>query len=273
MANSPTIGPRKIAIEAMFFIVSKIVAFLLDPIFYILLFSLFCIFKKRRGFRFYVFSIGLFCCFFLISTKAVSNVALIQLENFKPSSQRKKHYDAVIVLSGMTKLPNSTMNRVEFNAAADRILAGVELTRDDAADYLIVSGGNGALSGGEKSEAILLEKFAARWGIDPDRILAEATSRNTFENAQESAKIIQKRGFKKLLLITSAFHMYRAHACFVRAGIDTDTLSVDYRGERTPFQDFRRYLPSSEGLYQFSRMVHELIGIAVYWITGKAQFQ
>ena len=256
----------------MFFTISKVITFLIDPIFLLLLFCLFCLVKKRKGFRLYLVLFSLFLCFYAVSTDVVSNAAQNWLEGLKPSSRQKKHYDAVIVLGGMTRLSNSTLDRIEFKEGVDRVLAGIELLKRGKAEYLILSGMNGDLVPRKKSEALILREFAIRWGVDPGKILVESTSRNTYENARESAAVIEGRGFEELLLITSAFHMYRAYACFVKAGIAVDTLSVDYRGKWEPSEDFRRYLPSSEAFARFKNIVHELVGIFVYGVSGKARF-
>ncbi len=256
----------------MFFIISKVVTFLLDPIFFILLFFLLCIIKRKIGFRLRFVLIGLFCCFYLFSINAVSNTALSYLETLKPPSELKKRYDAVIVLSGMVYLSTSTPDRIEFSGAVERIISGIDLVKNNHADYLIISGGDGSLVSAEKSEAELLKEFAIRWGVDQSRILVEGKSKNTYENAIESAKIIEEWGFKKLLLVTSASHMYRAYGCFTKAGVKTDTLSVDFNSIQKFTGDFRRFLPSSASLSSFSYLMHELIGIVVYGITGKARF-
>ena len=127
----------------MFFLISKFTTFVLDPTFLILLFCLVCMVKKRKRIRFYWASVVLFLSFYLISTNFVSHAALNWLEDLKPSSPLQKRYDAVIVLSGMTRLSISTLDQVEFSEAVERILTGIELVRSDRADYMILSGGSG----------------------------------------------------------------------------------------------------------------------------------
>ena len=41
------------------------------------------------------------------------------------------------------------------------------------------------------------------------------------------------RGFEKVLVVTSAFHMRRARECFNKVGIPFDTLAVDFRASST----------------------------------------
>jgi len=184
---------------------------------------------------------------------------------------KDSNYDAIVVLSGMTHLSISTENQIEFSGAADRILKAVELFKQGKADSLILSGGSGALFGDSLSESQLLKNFVIMMGVPSERVHVEANSQNTYQNAVESAKIIKKLGFTKILLVTSAFHMFRAHGCFNKVGIDVDLFPVDYIAQRE-VQDFRDFLPSSGSLNLVSTAIHELTGIVAYLLTGRISF-
>ncbi|MBT4289834.1 MAG: YdcF family protein [Deltaproteobacteria bacterium] len=212
--------------------------------------------------------------FFIIScavtTGFITNKAMGYLENLQQSSSLKDHYDAVIVLSGMLNLKHSNQQSLMFSTAADRIIKGIEIVKNKQADHLIISGGDGGLLSSGKSEAALLADFAKKWGVSEDKIIVEPDSKNTFENALETAKVIQKYQFKQLLLITSAFHMHRSIGCFKNQNVFPDLLLVDFRSRDTPSKDFRNYIPSSAGLNNLSVFIHEITGIIAYYLTGKA---
>ena len=252
----------------MFFYLSKIVTFIIDPVFFILVV---CFFGLIKGRRHKLLGLFVFVILYLVSTPIISNKMLSFLEHLEPPSKQNSPYDAVIVLSGMVDLINSSDSQIEFSGAVDRVLAGMEIVKEGKANYLIISGGDGALIQKGRSEALLLKRFAVKWGIREDRILVDADSRNTYENALKTAKIIEEFRLSKLLLITSAFHMYRAHGCFRRVELDVDILPVDFAtGNKVP--DFRYFLPSSSALAQTSRVLHEFLGILVYGITGRAVY-
>ena len=255
----------------MFFNLSKIITFLLDPLFYIFLVLLIAILSSRYSKKVK----GIFLLFFVISCAAatgfITNKAMGYLENLQQSSPLKNHYDAVIVLSGMLDLELSDQQNPEFSTAVDRIIKGIELIKNNRTDYLIISGGDGGLQSSGKSEAALLGDFAKKWGVPEDKIIIEPDSKNTFENALETAKIIQKYQFKQLLLITSAFHMHRSIGCFKNQNLFPDILLVDFRSSQDhPSKDFRNYIPSSSGLNKLSVLIHEITGIIAYHLTGKA---
>lgn len=256
----------------MFFIISKIINFLIDP-FTFILFSLMVgvlLLKGKRWVRW-----TLFCGVFLgymLSTGFIANKAMVFLEDLKTGSELKNRYDVVVVLSGMVDLKNSNADRIEFGGAVDRILAGFEQLKSGRTDSLIISGGSGDLFDQSQSEATYLKTFLQTIGVPPDHIIVEANSRNTYENSVESKKLIEQRGDRSILLITSAFHMLRAEGCFVANGLRVDVLPVDYRGIRNAPYDMLDFFPSSHNLSKVSLVIHEMVGIVTYRIMGKAVY-
>ncbi len=55
----------------------------------------------------------------------------------------------------------------------------------------------------------LMAKRAAEMGVKPSDIFHDLTSRDTINNWLEAEKIIKKQNFKKVVLISSAFHLMR----------------------------------------------------------------
>ncbi len=255
----------------MFFYLSKIVTFLIDPLFIILTLLLFFLLKgtKRNSTRLILYPA--FAILYLISTGSFANSLLHRLEHAEKPSRLLAHYDAVIVLSGMTDSQNSSADRIEFSGAVDRILAGISLVKKGGADMLIISGGDGSLNQQNKPEARVLRDFSLRWGLHQNQILIDDTSRNTYENAVFTAELLENHKAKKLLLITSAFHMVRSRGCFKQVGLDVDVYPVDYMAANKE-GDFRQFLPSSFSLAKTNLVIHELIGIFIYGITGRADY-
>ena len=109
------------------------------------------------------------------------------------------------------------------------------------------------IASGENPEAEVLGRQIEDWGISRDRIIVEGRARNTHENAVFSQEIARARGFERVLIVTSAFHMQRAAECFAAVGMKVDTLSVDYRrapemaGRRMDHPTRRRALAEHDG--------------------------
>ncbi len=73
-------------------------------------------------------------------------------------------------------------------------------------------------------------------GVDPQRILTETSSYDTIGNAYFARVIhVQPRGFRRLLVITSAFHLPRTEAVFRWVfGLDAPEGYYDLHFEATP---------------------------------------
>jgi uncharacterized SAM-binding protein YcdF (DUF218 family) len=175
-------------------------------------------------------------------------------------------YDAVILLGGLIDSRASAASHTSaYNDASERLLVTYEWLRLERAKFVIVSSGDGDGSG--VREADLLGRQLQRWGIAPERILLENESRNTRENALLSKAIIDARGFRTLLLVTSAFHMRRARGCFQAVGLEVDTLSADFRSY-DPATTSLSLLPRSNHLAASTGALREFSGRWVYGLRG-----
>ena len=93
---------------------------------------------------------------------------------------------------------------------------------------IIVTGGKGP--GEDITEAEAMERYLLVNEINPDQVMREETSTNTYENLANTKKILND--FKKLTgidstlkiaVITSDFHMYRAKHAAQKLGMDITT--------------------------------------------------
>jgi uncharacterized SAM-binding protein YcdF (DUF218 family) len=95
-------------------------------------------------------------------------------------------------------------------------------------------------------------------------VVLERESRNTRENAERSARIVRERGWRTLLLVTSAMHAPRAEAAFRGAGLAVDVLPVDRRSGDRPGS----FLPRATALDRSTEALRELAGRLVYRAVG-----
>jgi uncharacterized SAM-binding protein YcdF (DUF218 family) len=172
-------------------------------------------------------------------------------------------YDAVIVLGGGIVDPggSSYSGELELGEPVERIVRAAKLLKSGQARMVLLSGG--PPWPGVPSEAESLAAWLGEQGIDADRIVVEGRSRNTRENAVESARIVTARGWKKLLLVTSAWHAPRALASFRAVGLEPDVLPVDHHANDGSAEGF---LPRAGALAVSTEMLRELVGRAVYRI-------
>ncbi len=253
----------------MFFFLSKIFSLILYPLLItiiLIIASLFWAKKKPRVSR--TLAISALLILWVGSTEWFSSLLSAPLESRIPRSTQLEGIDAIVVLSGMTDLKLSGKGKVELEEAADRIFHGILLARRFPQSRLIISGGSGSAMDQEASEAHLLSKyFVPEFGIPIERILTDGTSRNTFENAANTSKILNKHGLKRPVLITSASHMPRALACFRKQGIEPFPYPVDFIS-RLGRLNIASFLPKASSLAVTNRAIHEYVGLLAYRIMG-----
>lgn len=120
--------------------------------------------------------------------------------------------DAVVVLGAKV-----AASGVAGAAIRRRVAHGVRIVTERRIEMLLVSGGN---AGPGPSEAAVMRRLALDHGIADERIVTEERSRNTFENGVYTGRIIRDRGWRRIVLITDAWHMRRALYVFHRLGLD-----------------------------------------------------
>ena len=254
----------------MFFVLSKILSFLLSPFTYLIFFLLWMSFCKnhRKQKRLLVFTI--FGVFFFGNSFVLDE--FVRLWETPVSESKHKNYDIGIVLSGMI-MYDAKNDITKFNSNVDRLLQVLPKIKRNEIQHILFSGGSGDLYHPENKEAEILKKYLTSIDWDTHNFIFESESRNTFENAKFSVDLL-KRNFsdlseKKILLITSAGHMRRSIACFERQGLKVDYLcSNRYAGPRK-FEFQHCFIPNMSAFNGWTHLLHEVVGYTVYKLTGK----
>lgn len=132
---------------------------------------------------------------------------------------------------------------------------------------ILVSGGNGSSGIDPDKDDRAYTKAAAMaaalredFGVPVKWI--EGGSRDTAENARYSAALLQADGIRRILLVTDAMHMPRAHMAFVRAGLDAVSAPTMFFSVKSP--EMSAWVPSAEGLRRSWYAIYEWIGILWY---------
>ncbi len=182
--------------------------------------------------------------------------------------------DAIVVLAGGVA-PKGTLRPVTepSQITKERVLCGADLFARGLAPTLIMSGGDASTIGEGPAEAEVMKEFAVRLGVPAQSVVTETRSRTTYENAVETRRLI--RPAASVLLVTSAYHMPRAHYLFAQQGIHSTPYSCGYLSRNGPgLQSLRNpfsFIPSSAGFWQNSLAVSELVGLLVYSLTESGE--
>ena len=177
--------------------------------------------------------------------------------------------DGIVILGGSIDTAVSR-NRpsTATNQANERLIEGAILARRWPNAKIIFSGGSANILYRESSEAVLAKKMLIEMGINGDRILPDNNSSNTAENAVESIKLAKPQPGENWLLVTSAFHMPRSMGCFRQVGFKTLPWPVDYR-TRGMKDATRFFSAASKGLRRIDIVSREWIGLLAYRLTGR----
>ena len=142
--------------------------------------------------------------------------------------------------------------------------AAADLARRYPAARIVFSGGSGKLGGGPAEADFVLLLFES-FGIARERVMLEAKSRNTAENAQFTKELVPKSG-ERWLLVTSAYHMPRSMGAFRRVGFAVEPYPVDWR---TGAEDNYAFSSLSAGLARTDAAIHEWLGLLAYRLTSQ----
>ena len=90
------------------------------------------------------------------------------------------------------------------------------------------------------------------------------------ENTAEEAVAVKEliRPSKRIILVTSAFHMYRAKKLFEKEGFKVLPYNLDYKTSRNKGIGIMDLLPSADNLNQTESGIREIIGRIFYLIKG-----
>jgi uncharacterized SAM-binding protein YcdF (DUF218 family) len=252
----------------MFFIASKLLIAFTEPLVYILGLLLAALLWHRHPHVVKWTLSGALLLFLICGTVFLPQILNHWLETRYPQPRPLPHVDAVIVLCGPVVLEKSSGEYIEFNQHVERILEGIRLVQAGYGKKLLITGGSGDVYDQTKSEAVLLRQFAIRLGIPAEQILIDATSRNTYENAVNTKKLMEQHQFFTSLLVTSASHLPRAMGCFRKLGLTPFPYPVDFASLPHPQWHLLDLIPNIGNLYRTSEALHEYVGLFTYKLAG-----
>lgn len=241
------------------FLLKKIVeAFLLPPGIMVLVMAGLALYLRKRAPRGAAACAALAAVIWIGTSNAFSDLLLRPLETAY-SAPAKPQGDVIVLLCGGFRgggEPYSASERLA-SGTLERAAAAYKLYKETGLP-LLVSGG-APFSARPESEA------TAAWlkelGVPAGNILTEERSRDTYENAAYSLKLCGERGFKKPMILTSAYHMPRSVLIFKEAGAEVAPFPVARRsGGRHYFHD---YLPGG-GVAETRLALNEYLGLLYY---------
>lgn len=168
-------------------------------------------------------------------------IALVDNDILQPS-------DAIILLEG------DGLNRYQ---------KAVELYNRNIATRIVFSGGITDYEYGSVPFSDILP-YILKEGVPSEAIIHEDKSLNTREQAIEVIKLSILNGWKRLVLVASHEHQYRAYLTFLREVLDTKSGIIIYNA---PVRNLGWFLDSSRGV-RYEHLEQEFIRIDKYSSFG-----
>lgn len=177
--------------------------------------------------------------------------------------------DAIVVLGGILAGPRAQPGQLaNFADSGERFEAGVRLLLAERAPRLVFTGAGMAWRDTASTEGDELKRLAVERGVPVEKILVTGAVQNTADEARRTAELMKAGGWKRVILVTSGWHMPRAASQFKRAGVDCVIFPVDFRFDPARQVEAIDFVPRGEGWQQTETALRECYGYWFYRIFG-----
>ena len=247
-------------------LLSNLLPLIFSPLGIVLILLVAFIIKKKIKF---IYSALIFLFFFSNGVLSSSLWRLLEYPWKRLDYTAINSADGIVVLSSGRSLPPGKTKIIEWSDP-DRFLAGIELYRAKRSNKLIFTGGVTLFSSNLPPEGNIYIQEALSMGIPREDLFTTNPVYNTLQEAEAIKKLLFKENKsiqKKIILVTSAFHMQRAKKIFERKGIKVLPYPVDFKSNGdliTSLKNPLKWLPSAHSLNLNSNGIREIIGRIIY---------
>jgi len=226
-----------------------------NPLFWMTIIFLLYFFTKRQAWKNRLKYTGLIL-FFILTNNWASTLALHLLE-FETTKSKDilKPYDIGIVLGPFI---DEDIN-LPIRSESIRFTQAVQLYKQNKFKKFLLSGND---------NSNLTRLYLIDLCVPSEDILVEDKSNNTYENAVLSNRFLSRRGdtSKRILLITSAYHMRRAKKCFDKVGLKVTPISVDYKTSSIGNwpSSLSEIIPNRKALGRWEVLLRECVSMVLF---------
>ena len=180
---------------------------------------------------------------------------------------------AVVLTGGLTdtRLP-VLPTRPLLGMQADRLGQALYLYKTGRVQKILISGGSSDLfflDGETLSEGQQSMAFLRLAGVPARDLRWETRSRNTRENALFSSQVLRNQYHTDhCVVVTSAFHLRRAVACFAKVGIRATPFPAAYIQQPRSFALSNLLVPHEQDFANAMHLLKEMAGYVAYWVAG-----
>jgi len=203
---------------------------------------------RRAG---WVLLVGGLASLWLLSTPIVADSVSCLAEHYPALDLSKPtNAGAVVILGGggQRKLAPEYGGPSPEYVLLERLSYGAFVARRTGLPVLV--------SGAPVESLTMRTSLARDFGVSPR--WTESQSRDTFENARFTARILKPEGIKRIILVTSSTHLWRAAREFEEAGFDVVPAPEGVWALRE--SGALRLVPTATALERSRAAIYELIG-------------
>lgn len=222
-------------------------------------------FKRNR--HAYFLQGAAFCLLFFASLPIIAESFLWSLESQYPPlhSSEVQEADAIVVFGG-TVLGLEPPRKQIQESDGNRVFAAWRLYREKKAPFVLVTSGVSYQDQNKnwRTEANDMHDLLVELGVPENAVLVENRARNTSENAIFGRVLLEEKRLRRLILVTSAFHMGRSVAMLKKQGFtEIQAWPADTRIVEKNFS-LLDLVPSLGALQMTTRSLKEYLGLWFY---------
>lgn len=218
------------------------------------------LYQRRIGF--WLTSIGI-VGLFVLALPVVGGTLLFWLEQLPRAGEGNAPPAAIVILGGdvfRTQAPDAKAEIGELTL--ERVRAGAALQH--ATHLPVLTSGGVVMEKTAPVANLMAESLRNDFGVEPR--WTEPTSRDTWENAANSAAVLRSAGIHSIYLVTHAWHMRRALIAFRHFGLAVTPAPVP--PAEGPHLELQSFVPTASAWLTSYYALHEWIGCA--WYTLRA---
>jgi uncharacterized SAM-binding protein YcdF (DUF218 family) len=177
--------------------------------------------------------------------------------------------DAIVCLGGGAEPSMVEPTGLHLKTGADRVGTALALLAKKKAPLLVLGGGGYEEKGVTHSEADRVLLALRDLGVGTEAMLSLGVCTDTRDEALKVAALARERGWKRVLLVTSAYHMRRSAGTFTKAGVPVVAVPCNYVSSVNRVGDLEwLHLPHADAFQVFGAWFHEVAGTWVYRWRG-----
>jgi uncharacterized SAM-binding protein YcdF (DUF218 family) len=255
----------------LFFYFSKLLAFLLSPMFWAFVLLVYALFTKNPQ-RERKLLISALVVLYLSSNSFLVDECYRAWEPVtRDYVMHRNEYKAAIVLGGIGDI-DLRRKQINFGYSGDRLFQVLPLYHKGYIQRIVFTGGSGSIEFPEKKEGLYVKKYLLSITIPDSALIVESESRNTYQNAVFTKHILDSIGLQgKFLLVTSGTHMPRSLAIFKKAGFENiDPFVTNRHSGNRRFTPDHLLIPNPGAMMSLQNLIHEWVGYLIYKLRGYA---